>query len=274
MLKPDPKSENSVGEKSRLPDQAMDKFITDFPRLYDLYLRSDRSDPQNFFTVWAARVHTPEMETLARNAFHPLERTLERLSPEAWGKLANKALQYVTQRCPHRNWGQLFDHLNEACGYALLTDRGYSDIQFIDTGDGKSPDLLGRVPSSTAIVEVKSINCSDDELKRGVTWPPRFCRPACGLPDGLMNKLRSEINDAREQLEAFCGLVDKRIALLIISFDTDRMFVAENYAELEEFILRQQRPDLEIVHQVKELESDPANVTIKHWRPGRKHHGT
>lgn len=48
----------------------------------------------------------------------------------------------------------------------LLADRGYSRIHFIPPQKHITPDLVGESPASRAIVEVKTINRSDDDRKR------------------------------------------------------------------------------------------------------------
>ena len=105
-----------------------DWFQERLPRLYDLYDRSIKSHSDNYFTNYSARRAEINFET----CFKPLEEDLEKLDSKAWEKLIEKTLNCVTEKSPRRGYAQLFNHLNEARGYALLADRGYNEISFID----------------------------------------------------------------------------------------------------------------------------------------------
>jgi hypothetical protein len=82
--------------------------------------------------------------------------------------LPQRTLPHVCEKDVRRGWVQLWNHLNESLGCVFLADRGYRSIQFIDCGDGTTPDLLGQTETEGAVVEVKTVNnleCDIDLLK-------------------------------------------------------------------------------------------------------------
>jgi hypothetical protein len=223
----------------------MKNWLHQFPRLNSLYERSDRSDPENYFNA-------PSFEV---NELWPpflkwVEQHLQRLDNEAWEQLVAKALPEVCRRDPRRGWSQLWSVLHEAMGYALLADRGYTNIRFVDRGDEKTPDLLGESPTSRAIVEVKTVNCSDEDIDRLNSWPPIALDMGSGLSLKFKEKLEKTIDVARTQLRQYGEPTDKRVILVVVSLDSNYKFIGQNYAELREFVAAQQCADVELVHQV------------------------
>ena len=228
-----------------------DWFRVRLPRLYDLYDSSDKSHPDNYFTNYSAR----RVELFFETIFKPLEETLKKLDTKAWQQLVKKTLDSVIKKSSRREYAQLFNFLNEARGYALLIDRGYDQISFIDCKcpqkkkQNKSPDLLGESQNSNAILEVKTINVSEKELD----WKERNrfqTRTVTGLSDKFGEKLRLTIASAREQLDAYPKLVDKKIVLLLIRFDMDNIIEARNYTALQNLIEANQINGIEVVHEV------------------------
>ena len=223
-------------------------FPVRLPRLYDLYDRSDKTHPDNYFANFPAR----RAEILFEKIFKQWEETLRALDPKAWEQLTEKTLDSGTKKHPRRQYAQLFDFLNEARGYALLVDRGYDQISFIDCKcrqKKKSPDLLGESQNSTAILEVKTIDISDKELD----WRERDqfqTRTVIGLSDKFREKVCSTIDHARKQLDAYSKSVDKKIVLLLVRFDMDNILEARNYSALQNLIATNQISGLEIVHEV------------------------
>ncbi len=216
----------------------------EYPRLYELYVASERSDPDNYFTKGFERIYADDRDA-TRRSFRSLEGALERLDEEAWKQLVRKTLGFVTRKDPRRGWSQLFDHLYEAFGYELLANRGYTAIQFIDKGDEQTPDLLGKYRTSTAIVEVKTIGCSDDEIDRRAVWPPPVLVLVPGLSDEFENKLLVTIKSARCQLEKYEELTDKKIVLLVVYIDWDK-WGNDNIEAVCRFTQLQQAADLEV----------------------------
>lgn len=137
----------------------------------------------------------------------------------------------------------------------MLVDRGYHQISFIDCKcqqnkkRKKSPDLLGESQNSTAILEVKTINVSENELD----WKERDrfqTRTVMGLSDEFGKKLHLTIANAKAQLDMYPKSVDKKIVLLLIRFDMDNVLEARNYTALQNLIEANKIDGLEIVHDV------------------------
>ena len=180
-----------------------------------------------------------------------MEQRLARLDPDAWEQLIAKALPEVCRKDKRRRWSQLWNYLNEVLGYVLLADRGYTKIRFLDREDEKTPDLLGESEISRAIVEVKTVNPSEDDIDHLNAWPPIARDMGCGLTGKFKEKLEKTVDGARTQLRGYGEPTDKRIVFLVISLDSGFKFIEQNYAELREFIVTHQKPDVELVYQVK-----------------------
>ena len=123
---------------SEAAQMAENWFVTNLPRLRDLYERSDKSHPDNFFTKAIPKL----LNSLCQNSIMPIELVLEKLDSIAWEELLKKTLPYVTQRDSRRGHYQMFTSLDEARGWLLLFERGYQDIRFIAEKAGKAPDLF------------------------------------------------------------------------------------------------------------------------------------
>jgi hypothetical protein len=94
------------------------------------------------------------------------EGNLARLHPRAWDGFVEKFhRQLSTQRASDRR-RQFWELLNESRGYVWLADHGYSEIEFIPGARKKKrADLIAK-STRRAILEVKTINRSDDDRKR------------------------------------------------------------------------------------------------------------
>ena len=100
------------------------------------------------------------------------ENILEQLDSDAWDILIGKVLPYSCSKDKSRVWQNFWNHLDESRGYVLLKERGYSNVKFIPppkNKKGKSEqfaDLEGKTLASRAILEVKTINRSEDDLHK------------------------------------------------------------------------------------------------------------
>jgi len=215
----------------------------------DLSQKSDHSHPDNYFRRFLAHYGAINPE-LWEKAFRPIEENLRRLDLRAWQHLRDKTLPCVTSRCARRGHDKLFNYLDEARGYVLLADRGHKGIHFIEIGRGKSPDLRGELEGSTTILEVKSINRSEDDIGRLATGKPEIRDVLFGISDKFRKKLLSTIAHARVQLAAFAEPSDRKIILLVVRWDSDYMLVPENHAALASFINSISTPEVEIIHQI------------------------
>ncbi len=225
----------------------------EFPRFYELYELSDQSHPDNYFAKVFQKHFTYERE-LTRMSFNPLENALERLDSEAWKQLKEKALPLVTQKHPRRQWSQLFNHLYEAFGYEWLSKQGYTDIEFVARHDKqakRTPELFGKSSTSKAILEVKTINCSEQEIHRRKVFPPPVLDLTQGLSEGFKNKFLDDIRNAREQLEKFDVPTDRKIVLIVIRTDIEFWCSEKICREIDEMALKLCAPGFEVVvHQL------------------------
>lgn len=210
----------------------MNNWLNRFPRLNELYEKSEPSKPDN---VLAGYIEWGKIEPLVLIDAELLHGKLARLDSVAWEHLIKKVLPYSCSKRNDRGWQQFWDHLNESRGYVLLADRSYSKIRFIECGNGQSAELVGESPDSRAILEVKTINRSDDDLKRNdpTFWVGKSGR-AGDIKDLLafVNKLRNksdpvsaflweQLDRPDQELLANCQPTSsdiKRLDLILVQF--------------------------------------------------------
>ncbi len=223
--------------------------ISKLKRILDLYRSGDATNPVNYF----GRFEKMNESSLAREWAEGLEKELGRLTPDAWIALKNKALPYLSKRDPHRAYSKLFEHLNEAKGYIYLQDNGYSDIAFIESNK-RAPDLVARKGSEAALLEVKTINCSDDDIThlRNNSTPgaERVARSVIyGLPVAFKGKLAATIADAKDQLLNYDSVsAGPRVCFLVIKFDTNLALASPNRHYLKELLSNSNDSTIEVVH--------------------------
>jgi len=230
---------------SDLNKEAEDWFASNFPRLFELYQRSNKDDPKNYFNF-------KELFTIAylgAQAFQEIEQVLSRLDSTAWEKLSKKALAGVTADDPCRRYHQLFNLLNEARGYSHLLAEGYTHIEFIEDLTGKSPDLFAKKDDSTAILEVKTVNQSDADIKNESLRKNEAIQVDPKLSEKFKTRIKRNIRDAREQLERYQNSANRKIVFLFIFMESSQRTCGESYAELKTFIADQNTKDLEIFFQ-------------------------
>jgi hypothetical protein len=216
-------------------------WLLSFPRLFDLYQRSDKSNPKNYFDF-------KELFPIASQAFARSEELFSRLDLKSWEKLREKALPYVVVDDPFRRYQQLWSTLDEARGYILLADQGYEQIEFIEPSKGKKhlpqlPDLVATRTDSTAILEVKTINESNENLSPNAEWRHKAITVRPDLAPEFKGKIVSTVEQARKQLDSYPHRSDRKIVLLVIRFDHGQKTGGHLYEELESFIATQNMKD-------------------------------
>lgn len=203
------------------------EWKAEYPKLYMLFEDSDRLHPDNYFSL---------MENLrtrrhGKETYDKWEKILSELDKDSLKKIIKKASKYVSIRDSNRGWGQLFNSLNETHGYIYLKDEGYSNIAFIDEGDNSKPDLFGKSEGKTALLEVKTIQKSDIDIKRDQVW-----KGTTIIPEGLQKKLKCVIEKATTQLNTDMYSVDSKYIYMIISLDLALDLIKENRAFLERYV--------------------------------------
>jgi hypothetical protein len=234
------------------PQKEATDWLSNFPKLFDLYKRSKKDNSDNYFDL---KEFFP-IAYLGAQAYAELESYLARLDDPAWERLCKKALPYVSVDDPTRRYQQLFSFLDEARGYAFLADEGYTHIEFVEQrgtkkNTPKSPDLFARKQDSTAILEVKTINESDDSLAPDAPWRHVVVTVRAVLSDELKNKLLSTIEEGRNQLESYPHLSDRKIIFLVVRLDHGQKTAGHLYTKLKDFVAAQSmRGGVEVYCQV------------------------
>ncbi len=218
-------------------------WATAFPRLFDLYRASDRTDPQNYFLQWGVmNALVTQRQTAVAH-----ETELQQVHDAAWEEFKRKAQRYTAVRHKQRDYAQLFDCFNEIKGYLYLRSEGYDEIHFMEEVDTRTPDLRATRGTSVALLEVKTIHESDDECAYFAADPKTrdAKKVEHALPDMLKSKLRKTIPHARRQLlEYQDSAAERRIIYLVIRID----FHYRIEDELASFINQQADSQAEVVH--------------------------
>jgi hypothetical protein len=133
------------------------------PRLFEIYAASDQTSPENWFqrfqlsNVWRGLVSVDD-------DLQPLEGGLQALDAESWAVFRVKAARLVHLM---DKWGysrQLFDCFNELEGYRYLVQEGYQEVRFIpEQQSARTPDLRAQSATEAVLMEVKTVNESDNQ---------------------------------------------------------------------------------------------------------------
>ncbi len=226
-------------------------WAVDFPRLYELYSDSNTASKANYFANFENAVNILD----ARIQYKRLEEDLQQLDDNAWRGLKQKTVRYVSIRDKHRGYEHLFNSLSEVKGYLYLKSEGYTEVHFIPEENTQTPDLYGCHGSSGILMEVKTINISDDELHwikanselRNGHMMARGVRN--GLGDSLKLKIIDTIDTAKKQLMSYsCNGVQRKIVYLIINPDLGLALDSRNIDELVAFIEEQDNGQVEVKH--------------------------
>lgn len=212
-----------------------------FPRLYQIYEESDKSDPdKNFLYGLFNEAHSQEdlffwgyWESLFQNI-------VER---ENWDFVKSKIIEVIhtlretgkieIKGEPEKQQvkkifapGQCFDIFNEVHGYLFLKIAiGCEKINFIELSKKKkvkTPDLEGFKGQIQFVLEVKTINTSDDDHfnKESVVNPIEghiFPKPSSDALDRIKSKISRDIKKATNQFETFPQA--QKIIFFVIDLD-------------------------------------------------------
>ena len=162
-----------------------------------------------------------------RKYYKAYNRALTSLDDEAWQILKVKSLQhYLDHRKGQKKQG-FFNQLNEAFAYRhLVKSKGFENVQFVEEGKGKTPDIRYIVQNRQFCCEVKTLGISDDEINRRSTHSVYDGSVYNGLSDEFLNKFKCAVHNAWKQIEAFgtSGLV-----YIVIKFDDIALDYYQNY---------------------------------------------
>jgi hypothetical protein len=186
--------------------------------------------------------------------FIHIEADLQKLQPNDWQHLKEKTIKLCNEMDAKRGWQRVFDSLNEAKAYAYLVDCIFCTcMEFISRSPKqgqKTPDLRGRVGSTTVLCEVKTINCSDKEAIGRSKHDTRSVEYV--LTDDFFTKLKKTLNVAKEQL-VLCGEEDTiNIIYVVLNFnDNLNEYVDQYMNEINGHVAELWIPEIEIVFDVK-----------------------
>jgi hypothetical protein len=228
----------------------------DFPRLYELYCDSNTAINTNFLANFEDVVNYANRQRY----FKELEKDLQQLDDKAWQELKRKALKYVIKKDKLRGWEQLFNTLSEVKGYLYLKAVGCTEVYFIPERNTSTPDLYGRCGSDGILMEVKTINRSDEELKwiegnlkeylnwkKGKPQRLRTREYRTGLDNHLECKIIDTINTAKNQLLSYdCNRVRRKIVYLVVDLDILFTHNSRNLDEFAAYIDEQSEEQIEV----------------------------
>jgi len=228
-----------------MPDEVV--WAKLFPRLSELYCASNCSSSENYFEQPNVKKALVDVDA----GLLEIESELQQLDEAAWDEFKNKTKNYVATQ---DGWGwptQLFDRFNEVKGYIYLREQDYADIHFIPELPGKrTPDLIGTRDNSRAVLEVKTINESNDR-KDYLTDSGKydknkdFLKVQSRLTPQFQQKLDKIILDAVEQLQSLTEAVNRKIVFLAIKLDFD--YANQTFEEIDAFLLQKRVEGIEIV---------------------------
>jgi Restriction endonuclease len=111
-----------------------------------------------------------------------------------------------------------------------------------------TPDLYATKGASAALLEVKTIAASDNDVTRFKLHEARTA--VYGLPTTFKQKVRRTLATAVDQLDSYSrGTVNRRICMLRIRLDLDVDLPAQNHIELQSFIRSLSTPAIEVVYE-------------------------
>ena len=189
--------------------------------------------------------------------YQEFEQDLQSLDPDAWTFLKSELRLLLTARDDKRGWQALVDKLNQAKAYAYLKRCGYTQIEFIppSTVRGqRTPDLSAFAATTKVLCEAKTINISEYEAHRRYTGGVGSTEAQ--LPDGFFRKLRHDLIEAKDQMNAYDPSVGiKRIAFVVVNFDDFIHEAADLYeAQVKQYLDQNNpAPELEIVFGIKHI---------------------
>jgi hypothetical protein len=225
-----------------------------FPKLYELYSKSDQADEANYFTAFDKTLNIP----LARFRYERLEGDLMQLDDVAWQEFQQKALKYVAKKDRRRGYNQLFECFNEITGFLYLKTEGCENIHFIPEAKVTSPDLKAGYRNSTVLLEVKTINKSEAEIE-WIIANSQLCGSRMrageaiqGLGNSLKLKIADKISEAKHQLLNYpSDGVKRRIVYLVINMDILSALDPRNYDDLAVYVHTQDNTQIEVQYSCK-----------------------
>jgi hypothetical protein len=223
----------------------------DFERLSELRdFAISLNSPKTYFQRDDDKFLNPQK----RKFFLDIEHELQSLDFEAWEFLRKETLPRLKAKHSTRGWHQLFETLNEAKGYNHLTRIGCTDVKFVPRSKSdnvQTPDLQGKMASTTVLCEVKTINVSEIETERRHSGG--VGRTLAHLEESFFKKLISTLDVAASQMRTFNADVEtRRIVLVVINFDDSLHEYADRYeSQINDRMTKVSIPGIQVVFDIK-----------------------
>lgn len=223
-----------------------DNWSKEFPKLCELKQATDAANRGHCFQNLPSALSNP----LAKAYFSGIENDLSALDQEAWSAFVNEILNRIPTKDGKQSRRALLSLLNEAKGYIFLKGQGIPEVYFIpraSKSNQETPDVGGGSGSELqAIAEVKSVWQSDYEtdwieentvsIKEGRL--PTVRRLAPSFPEGLKNKLKSDLQKASSQLRAYPAPQTCRcIVYFVIHLDYEQQNTPGIRKQIEDYLL-------------------------------------
>ena len=195
-----------------------------------LYQRSKTESENNYFGIYEGGQLSDDTE----KQFVEWERLFTTLDPVSLEVFLRKAAGRVAARAiPERGWGQLVDIINEVRGYDYAQSLGYNSCRLLDEQSNPFPDIEASNADAMCLIEVKTIQESDEELRlRG-----QVQQEESGLPQRLQRVLRTRYFHAVKQIAGHPQAARARkICYMIVTLDLRTVLAEENKDFLQTFI--------------------------------------
>lgn len=200
-----------------------------FPRLGTLCQSSKTNAVDNYFAIY----DQPTLQKNTEAQFTVWETLLGELDAPSYQTFLRKTAGRVTAR-PNRDrgWSQLVESFNEIRAYQHAKSLGYTDCRLVDERSYPLPDIEGSGGTGRCLVEAKTIQESDEELKmRGEIQTAQE-----GLPLRLTRAIRNAYVESIRQIAGHSWSDARKICYLIINLDLRTALADENRKLLEAFV--------------------------------------
>ncbi len=215
-----------------------------FPRLYQIYTLSDQQNQDNClygFSDLTTESNGNWLYEYYENLFQQIDQDnwevfKKKLSEKMIGIHKNAYISIIgksskTNHSPIYPKFQGLDYFNEVHGYLYLKDRMCcAEVTFFQENQNKTPDLKGTKGTSTIVLEVKTINTSNDlhayfeSVVRDDQKTPDeksidldYPRTEKEILRGLEKKIKSDVRHAKGQMADLPGT--QKIVLFVIDLD-------------------------------------------------------
>jgi len=202
------------------------EYEKEFPRFFDLMRTYEfTTQPGSLFYEFEKSL---EQSRLKLSFYRYLEAELAQLDITAWKHLKKKMSEAAVRKQDTHGWHQVIACVHEAQAYNYLRRIGTENIQFVKSGNFKSPDLRGTIGKKHIVCECKTLNRSKKALI--ASQRSQVQAVSLNLDDAFMTKIRSVIERGFLQIEAL-GLNDEamKILYLVPNFDDMQHTYVDDY---------------------------------------------